>query len=128
MTTLGNILWVVLAGVWLALGWLFWAAVLAITVVGLPFARQCVKLARFSLWPFGRVALPDPTATKLGSIGSVLWFIPGVLMWLSYIVSGVVLCITVVGIPFGVQAFKLAGLALAPFGKKIVRANKALAR
>jgi uncharacterized membrane protein YccF (DUF307 family) len=77
MKTLGNILWFALAGVWLALGWLFWAAVLAITVVGLPSARQCVKLAWFSLWPFGRVALPDPTATKLGGIGAVLWFIPG---------------------------------------------------
>lgn len=71
MKTLGNILWFALAGVWLALGWLFWAAVLAITVVGCV-ARQCVKLARFSLWPFGRVALPDPTATKLGGIGAVL--------------------------------------------------------
>lgn len=128
MKTLGNILWFALAGVWLALGWLFWAAVLAITVVGLPFARQCVKLARFSLWPFGRVALPDPAATKLGGIGAVLWFVPGVLMWLSYILSGLALCVTVVGIPFGVQAFKLAGLALAPFGKKIVKANTALAR
>lgn len=127
MKTLGNILWFVLAGVWLALGWLLWAAILAITVVGLPFARQCLKLAQFSLWPFGRVALPDPTATKLGGIGAVLWFIPGVFMWLSYIFSGVLLCLTVIGIPFGVQSFKLAGLALAPFGKKIVKANAALA-
>ena len=127
MKTVGNVLWFVLAGVWLALGWVFWAGVLAITVVGLPFARQCVKLARFSLWPFGRVALPDPTATKLGSVGAVLWFIPGVLMWLSYILSGALLCLTVIGIPFGMQSFKLAGLALAPFGKKIVKANAALA-
>ncbi len=127
MKTVGNVLWFVLAGVWLALGWVFWAGVLAITVVGLPFARQCVKLARFSLWPFGRVALPDPTARKLGSVGAVLWFIPGVLMWLSYILSGALLCLTVIGIPFGMQSFKLAGLALAPFGKKIVKANAALA-
>jgi len=125
MKTIGNILWFVLAGVGLALGWLFWAALLAITIVGLPFARQCVKLARFSLWPFGRVALHDPTATKLGAIGAVLWFIPGVLMWLGYILSGALLCLTIIGIPFGLQAFKLSGLALAPFGKKIVKANTA---
>jgi len=93
---------------------------------GFPFAGQCVKLARFSLWPFGRVALPDPTATKLGGIGAVLWFIPGALMWLSYILTGALMCLTVIGIPFGVQTFKLAGLALAPFGKKIVKANTAL--
>jgi uncharacterized membrane protein YccF (DUF307 family) len=126
MKTIGNILWFALAGVWIALGWLFWAAVLAITVVGLPFALQCLKLARFSLWPFGRVALPDPTATKLGALGAVLWFIPGLLMCLSYILSGALMCLTAIGIPFGLQAFKLAGLALAPFGKKIVKANMAL--
>ena len=123
MKTIANVLWLALAGLWLALGWLFWAGVLAVTIVGLPFARQCLKLARFSLWPFGRVVVPDPTATKLGTVGAVLWFVPGVLMWLGYILSGALLCLTVTGIPFGMQAFKLAGLALAPFGKKIVKAN-----
>ena len=122
MKTIGNILWFVLAGLWLALGWLCWAALLAITIVGLPFAVQCLKLAQFSLWPFGRVAAPDPSASKLGVVGAVLWFIPGVLMFLSYILSGVLLCLTVIGIPFGIQSFKLAGLALAPFGKTIVKA------
>jgi uncharacterized membrane protein YccF (DUF307 family) len=67
------------------------------------------------------VAVADPTATKLGVIGAVLWFIPGVLMWLGYILSGALLCLTIIGIPFGMQSFKLAGLALAPFGKKIVK-------
>ena len=66
MRTIGNVLWLVLCGAWMALGWLFWALVLAITVVGIPFARQCLKLARFSLWPFGRTIVQDPTAPKLG--------------------------------------------------------------
>jgi uncharacterized membrane protein YccF (DUF307 family) len=123
MKTIGNILWLVLCGWAMALGWLFWALVLAITVVGLPFARQCLKLARFSLWPFGRTIVRDPTATKLGILGAVLWFIPGVLMAIGYIVSGALLCITIIGIPFGVQAIKMAGLALQPFGKKIVPSN-----
>ena len=126
MKTIGNLLWFALAGVWLALGWLFWAAVLAITVVGLPFAVQCLKLAQFSLWPFDRAARPDPNASRLGVIGAVLWIIPGVLMFFSYILSGVALCLTVIGIPFGIQAFKLAGLALAPFGKRIVKTNAVL--
>lgn len=125
MKTIGNILWFLLAGVWLALGWLFWAGLLAITVVGLPFAVQCLKLAQFSLWPFGRVARPDPNATNLGTLGAVLWFIPGLLMCLNYLAAGVLLCLTVIGIPFGMQAFKLAGLALAPFGKTIVRTGEA---
>lgn len=123
MKTLGNILWVLLGGWWSALSWLCLALLLAVTVVGLPFARQCLKLARFTLWPFGRVAVPDPSATKLGAIGAVVWFIPGVLLAIGYVVSGALLCLTIIGIPFGIQGFKFAGLSLAPFGKKIVTAG-----
>jgi uncharacterized membrane protein YccF (DUF307 family) len=120
MRLIGNILWLVLGGLVMALGWLFWAALLAITIIGLPFARQCLKLANFSLWPFGRTAVDDPTATHLGIIGAILWFIPGLIMAIGYVISGALLCLTIIGIPFGIQSFKLAGLALAPFGKKIV--------
>ena len=59
MKTIGNILWLILCGLWLALGWMFWALIFAVTVVGLPFARQCVKLASFSLWPFRRTTVKD---------------------------------------------------------------------
>ena len=123
MRTIGNLLWLVLGGVWIALGWMFWALLLAITIVGIPFARQCVKLARFSLWPFGRTIVRDPSATKLGIVGAVLWIVPGVLMAIGYVVSGALLCITIIGIPFGIQAIKMAGLALQPFGKKVVRTD-----
>jgi uncharacterized membrane protein YccF (DUF307 family) len=120
MRTIGNILWVVLVGFTTALGWLLWAVILGITIIGIPFARQCLKLANFSLWPFGRVAVPDPTATPLGIVGAILWLIPGLVMAINYVIGGIVLCATIIGIPFGIQSFKLAGLALAPFGKKIV--------
>ena len=102
------------------IGWLFWALILAITIIGLPFARQCLKLANFSLWPFGRTAVDDPTATRLGIVGAILWLIPGLIMAIGYVVSGALLCLTIIGIPVGIQSFKLAALALAPFGKKIV--------
>jgi uncharacterized membrane protein YccF (DUF307 family) len=121
MRTIGNVLWLVLCGFWMAVGWLFWAALLAITIIGIPFARQCLKLARFSLWPFGRTAVHDPTAPVLGVIGAVLWIIPGILMAIGYVVTGALLCLTIIGIPFGIQSIKMAGLALQPFGKKIVR-------
>jgi uncharacterized membrane protein YccF (DUF307 family) len=121
MRTIGNILWLLLGGVVMALGWLFWALLLAITIIGLPFARQCLKLANFSLWPFGRTAVNDPSATPLGIVGAILWLIPGLIMAVGYVISGALLCLTIIGIPFGIQSFKLAGLALAPFGKKIVR-------
>lgn len=120
MRTVGNILWFVLVGFGSAIGWLLWAAILGITIVGLPFARQCLKLARFSAWPFGRQVVQDPTATRLGVLGAVLWFVPGLLMAIGYVLGGALLCLTVIGIPFGIQAIKLAGLALAPFGKRIV--------
>ena len=123
MKTVGNVLWVIFAGWWSALEWLLLAALLAITIIGLPFARQCLKLARFTLWPFGRVAVVDPDASPLGIVGAILWFIPGALLALGYVISGALLCLTIIGIPFGIQAFKFAGLALAPFGKKIVRAS-----
>ena len=123
MKTIGNILWLILCGLWLALGWMFWALLFAATVVGLPFARQCVKLANFSLWPFGRTTVKDPTASKLSTIGAVLWIIPGVLMAIGYVISGALLCLTIIGIPFGIQSIKLASLALQPFGKKVVRTN-----
>ena len=123
MKTIGNVLWLVLCGLWLALGWLFWAVILAITIIGIPFARQCLKLAHFSLWPFGRTIVKDPTATRLGVVGAILWIIPGLLMALGYVITGALLCLTIIGIPFGVQSIKMAGLALQPFGKKIVRAK-----
>jgi len=123
MKTVGNILWVVFAGFWTALGWLILGGLFAITVVGLPFARQCLKLARLTFWPFGRTVVKSPNASTLGPIGNVVWFIPGLLMALGYVISGMLLFISIIGIPFGVQSFKFAQLSLAPFGKEIVRAK-----
>lgn len=120
MKTIGNILWILLCGWALAVAWLFWALVCAVTIVGIPFAVQCAKLAGFSLWPFGRTVVADPDASRLGVLGALLWILPGIFMAIGYVISGLMLCITIIGFPFGIQAFKLAGLALQPFGKKIV--------
>lgn len=128
MKTVGNLLWLVLCGFWFALGWLFWALIFAVTFVGLPFARQCVELARFSLWPFGRTIVTDPTGTKLGAVGATLWIIPGVIMAIGHVIMGALLYITVIGIPFGAQSMQMAGLALQPFGKKVVRTHDLAAR
>ena len=110
MKTVGNVIWVVLSGFWMALGWLVWAALFAVTIVGLPFARQCLKLARFTLWPFGRTAVRSADASALGLVGNVLWFIPGVLLAIGYAVSGALMRLTVIGIPLGMQAFKFIPL------------------
>ncbi|MEQ1701741.1 MAG: YccF domain-containing protein [Ilumatobacteraceae bacterium] len=120
MKTLGNILWVVFVGWWSALSWLLLALLFAVTVVGAPFARQCLKFAQFTLWPFGRVAVVDMLASKMGTVGAAIWFVPGLILAIGYILGGALLCLTVIGIPFGMQSFKFASLSIAPFGKKIV--------
>lgn len=123
MKTIGNVLWLVLCGFWMAIGWLFWALILAVTIIGIPFAVQCLKLAQFSLWPFGRTVVHDPDAPTIGIVGAILWIIPGILLAIGYVVSGAILCLTIIGIPFGIQSIKMAGLALQPFGKMIVRTS-----
>lgn len=123
MRTIGNILWLILNGIWMALIWAFLGVLLSITIVLLPFGRQCFKLANFALWPFGRTAVPSPTAVAGGIIGNILWFIPGLFLAIAYAISGVLLCVTIIGIPFGIQSFKFVPLALFPFGKEIVRSK-----
>ncbi len=121
MRFIGNVIWLVLAGVWLALEWMLITLVLTVLIVTIPFARQCVKLAHLSLWPMGRHIVHDPTATQLGAVGQVVWvLLAGWWLALSHLILGVLQCVTIIGIPFGLQSFKLAGLALAPFGKRIV--------
>jgi uncharacterized membrane protein YccF (DUF307 family) len=118
-----NIIWLVLAGLWLALGYLLAAVLLAITIIGLPFANQALKLAGYALWPFGRTLLPSETRHKgLSVVGNVLWFVlAGWWLALEHLFLGILLCLTIIGIPLGVASFKMAGAALVPFGKEVVR-------
>ena len=120
-----NLLWLVLAGFWLALGYLLAAVLLAITIVGLPFAVQAVKLGGYALWPFGRTLIQSPTRHKsLSVIGNVLWFVlAGWWLALEHLVAGALLCLTIIGIPLGIGSFKMASAALVPFGREVVRTS-----
>ena len=122
MKALLNIIWLVLAGVWLALGYLLAAVILAITIIGLPFAKQSLKLAGYALWPFGWALVPAPTrSVGLSAIGNVIWFVlAGWWLALAHLITGCLLCLTIIGIPLGIGSFKMAGAALVPFGKQIV--------
>ena len=122
MRTLLNIIWLVLAGIWLALGYLIAAVIMAITIIGLPFAKQALKLAGYALWPFGRTLIPSSTRNQgLSVFGNVLWFVlVGWWLALEHLLVGILLCITIIGIPLGVASFKMAGAALVPFGKEVV--------
>ena len=124
MRTLGNILWFLLAGIWLALGYAVSGLLLCLTIIGIPFAVQAFKLAGFSLWPFGRTVVAGHGSGGLVElIVNLLWLVLfGWELFLAHIVAGLLLCLTVVGIPFGVQAFKLSVLSLLPFGREVVKA------
>ncbi|HEX8804670.1 MAG TPA: YccF domain-containing protein [Acidimicrobiales bacterium] len=125
MRTVGNVLWLLLAGWWLALAYVLAGLVACVLIVTIPFGLQAFKLATYALWPFGRVAVPDPDADQaLGLLGNVVWLLVcGVGLALAHLVAGLVLCLTIVGIPLGLGSFKMVPLALAPFGKVIVPAD-----
>ena len=121
----GNILWVVLSGFWLCLGYLIAGLFQCVTLIGIPFGIQSFKLAGYALWPFGSVVVARTDRDAgLSCLGNAIWFVlSGLWLALAHLFTGVLLCITIVGIPFGIASFKLAGLALAPFGKQVVPAG-----
>jgi uncharacterized membrane protein YccF (DUF307 family) len=124
--TLLNIIWLVLAGFWLAVAYVLAGVLLCITIIGIPFGVQAFKLAGYALWPFGRVLVPSPTRPKgLSVVANILWFIlAGWWLALAHLVTGILLCLTIIGIPLGVADFKMAGAALVPLGKEIVRTTE----
>jgi uncharacterized membrane protein YccF (DUF307 family) len=122
MRTILNVIWFVVAGVWLAIGYAVAAVIMFITIIGIPFGVQAVKLAGYALWPFGRTLIPRRDRHKgLSVVANILWFIlVGWWLALEHLIVGILLCVTIIGIPLGVGAFKMAGAALVPFGKEVV--------
>lgn len=117
MKLLGNIIWIIFGGLFTALAWLIVGLLLCITIIGIPLGKQCFKFAKLSLAPFGK-------KVKLNfvkhPIANLLWLIIfGWGMFLGYLAAGIACCITIIGIPAGLQAFKFSILALAPFGAKV---------
>ena len=124
MKTVGNILWFVLGGIWLALGYAIGGLVMCITIIGIPFGIQSFKLAGLALWPFGYTTTMGRSGGCLEVIFNIIWLVLfGWAIFVAHIILGLVLCVTIIGIPFGVQAFKISTLALWPFGRVIVRTN-----
>lgn len=124
MKTIGNILWLVFAGIWQAIGYVVAGALCCLTVVGIPFGVQAFKLAGFVLWPFGRkVVLTDEGPTVIGTVFNVVWLVVvGWGLFVASLASAVVLALTVIGIPFAVQSVKIGVLGLWPFGRTVVDA------
>jgi uncharacterized membrane protein YccF (DUF307 family) len=122
--TIGNILWFVLCGVWLAIGYTLAALIMFILIITIPFGIASLRIASFCLWPFGRVIVQRGDAGAASTIGNIIWIIlAGWWLALGHLITGVLLCITIIGIPLGLANFKLIPVSLTPFGKQIVSAD-----
>lgn len=121
MKFLGNILWLIMGGLVVSLYYALMGILFCITVIGIPFGLQLIKMAGLALWPFGRDVHSDTNdGGCLAIIMNVIWIIfGGIEIAMLHIGFGIVCCLTIVGIPFGMQHFKMAILAFVPFGKKI---------
>lgn len=129
MDLLLNVLWVVFGGLWMAVGWLIAAVIMAVTIVGIPWARAAFTIARYTFLPFGFAAVDRETyrgegdigTGPLGLLGNLIWLVPaGWWLALGHLVTALGLAITIIGLPFAWAHLKLAGLALWPIGMEIV--------
>jgi uncharacterized membrane protein YccF (DUF307 family) len=122
MNTLGNIIWLIFGGLIAAIGYVIGGLVLCITIIGIPFGLQCFKLAGLVLWPFGRTVVNTRASSGcLSLLLNIIWIISaGIWLAINHLVFGILLFITIIGIPFAKQHFKLLEISLMPFGKTIV--------
>jgi uncharacterized membrane protein YccF (DUF307 family) len=135
MRTIGNLIWFLLGGVIMGLVWWLYGLIAFITIVGIPWGRACFVMGKFSFFPFGKEAISRKELTQqddigtsaLGTIGNIIWFIfAGLWLAIGHVFSAIACFITIIGIPFGLQHLKLAGIAISPIGKTVV--SKEVAR
>jgi uncharacterized membrane protein YccF (DUF307 family) len=129
MSSIMNFLWFILGGVLMGLAWWFFGVLAFISIIGIPWAKACFVIGQFTFFPFGQEAISRKDLTRredigtspLGMLGNIIWFIfAGVWLAIGHVTSAIACFISIIGIPFGIQHLKLAGLALAPIGKTIV--------
>ena len=119
MGCIGNFLWFIFCGFWQGLGWMIIGVLWCVTIVGIPVGVQCFKFAKMSFFPFGKEVEYSDSGASI--VLNIFWLLfGGILIALAASVNGLILCVTIVGIPFGMQCFKMAKLALMPFGAQII--------
>ncbi len=119
MSVLGNIIWFLFVGLWDFLVWLFVGGVLCVTIIGIPFGIQCFKIGIFTCFPFGK-KVEHSNIGIFSIIFNIIWiFLAGWFLAMANVVLGLMFCITIIGIPFGIQCFKIAFISLIPFGAKV---------
>lgn len=122
MKLLGNIIWVVFGGLFLSIGYVFTGLLLCLTIIGIPFGWKIIRLSGLALWPFGKeVKMVEQGTGCLSTFMNLLWIlIGGIWLALGHAINGIISFITIIGIPFGKQHFKLASIILTPFGREVV--------
>ncbi|MBR1544094.1 MAG: YccF domain-containing protein [Muribaculaceae bacterium] len=125
MKFLGNIIWLVFGGIFIAAEYVFAGLLLCITIIGIPFGVQAIKLSLLALWPFGKHVRQKQAASGcLSTCMNLIWLVfGGIFIALEHVFLGIIFYITIIGIPFGKQHFKLASIALTPFGHEVVSAQ-----
>lgn len=119
-----NVLWLLFSGIELAIVYALTGLVMLLLIVTIPFGVAALRLAGYVLWPFGRTVVHRPDAGAPSAIANVLWFLlAGLWLAITHFILGILLCLTIIGIPFGVANFKLASAALAPLGKEVIRTD-----
>jgi uncharacterized membrane protein YccF (DUF307 family) len=119
-----NLLWLVLCGFWLAIGYAVAGIICCILIITIPFGLASFRIASFALWPFGRRLIDRPDAGPASIVGNVIWLIfAGWWLALGHLVTGILLCITIIGIPLGLGNFKLIPVSLLPLGRVIVTSD-----
>ena len=122
-----NVIWLVLCGVWMAIGYVVAGIICCILIITIPFGIAAFRIANYALWPFGRTILRRDTAGLGSAIGNVIWVIvAGLWLAIGHIVTGVLLCITIIGIPLGLANFKMVPVSLTPLGRDIVPSDSVM--
>lgn len=121
MNLILNVIWLVLCGIWMAIGYVIAGLVACVLIITIPFGLAAFRIAGFALWPFGRRVVDRPDAGSPSLIGNILWFLLfGWWLAIGHLVTGVLMCVTIIGIPLGLANFKLIPVSLLPLGKVIV--------
>ncbi|AZZ80386.1 YccF domain-containing protein [Gordonia alkanivorans] len=121
MKTILNVIWLLLCGLWMAIGYVIAGIICCILIITIPFGIASFRMANYALWPFGRTVIRKPTAGAGSMIGNVIWIVvAGLWLALGHITTGLALCITIIGIPLGIASFKMVPISLLPLGAEIV--------
>jgi uncharacterized membrane protein YccF (DUF307 family) len=116
-----NLIWLVLCGFWMAVGYAIAGIICCVLIITIPWGLASFRIANYALWPFGRTVVDRPDAGAASLIGNLIWIVfAGIWLAIGHVVTGIALCVTIIGIPLGIANFKLIPVSLMPLGKVIV--------